>query len=393
MRRSTIVFLVALCAGIAARASAQKAPGLDQSRWNRAAAAKYLDDRMDAWFTNASKLRTGEGKTACVSCHTPLPYALARPALRRAMGVSAATSEETRLLDETVRRVASYGTHQLLNEADDAKKAESRGTEAVLNAVILASADAASHRREPSEATQKAVTGLWNTQRPDGAWDWLNFGLEPYETVEAVYQGATLAALAVGMVPGLATSPGAATEAGVGRLRAYLRDNFAAQSLYNRTCALLASSGFNDLLTRAQRDALVSELSRSQQDDGGWSLEKMGPWRWSGSEPPFKAPGTRDASLLGQSDGFATGLIVYTLMRAGLHADHPAVAAGVRWLRTHQQQIRVDERTWTAWRAYSLNVDREHGGPSGEPWRRLFMSDAASAFAVLALVEVDNERF
>jgi len=142
MRRSTLAVLLALFAGIAAGASAQ-APDIDRSGWDRVAAAKYLDDRMDAWFTNATKLRTGDGKTACVSCHTPLPYALARPALRHAMRVSAATSEETRLLDETARRVGTSGTHQLLNESGDAKKAESRGTEAVLNAVILASADAA----------------------------------------------------------------------------------------------------------------------------------------------------------------------------------------------------------------------------------------------------------
>ena len=306
------------------------------------------------------------------------------------MRVSIATSEETRLVDEVTRRVETYGSHQLLNESD-AKKAESRGTEAVLNAVILTSADAAARRREPSESTHRALTRLWETQRPDGAWEWLNFELEPYETVDAVYHGATLAALAIGMAPGLATAPGAATPLGVGRLRAYLRDHFDVQSLYNRTFALLASSGFTDLLTRAQRDTLVSELARAQQDDGGWSLKKMGPWRWNRSEPPFKAPGTVDASLLGQSDGFATGLIVYALLRAGLHADHPAVAAGVRWLRTHQQEIRVDEQTWAAWRAYSLNVDREHGGPSGEPWRRLFMSDAASAFAVLALVEFESK--
>jgi squalene-hopene/tetraprenyl-beta-curcumene cyclase len=390
MRRSTFILLLAVSAGIAARASAQTAPGIDRSGWDRAAAAKYLDDRMDAWFTNATKLRTGDGKTACVSCHAALPYALARPALRRAMRVNTATPEETRLLDETSRRVESYGTHQVLYELNDAKKAESRGTEAVLNAVIVASADAAAGRREPSETTQKALARLWETQRPDGAWDWLNFKLEPYETVDAVYHGATLAALAVGVAPDVATASGAAVPAGVGRLRAYLRDHFAAQSLYNRTFALLASAGFKDLLTGAQRDTLIAELVRRQRDEGGWSLEGMGPWRWSKTDPPFAPQGTLDASLLEQSDGFGTGLIVYTLMRAGLHADHPAVAAGVRWLKTHQQEIRVDEQTWSAWRSYSLNVDREHGGPSGEPWRRLFMSDAASAFAVLALVEAES---
>src|SRR6266576_2595297 len=56
--------------------------------WNIQAAARYLDDRMDLWFQKATKLRTGQGKTSCVSCHTVVPYALARPLLRSAAGVS-----------------------------------------------------------------------------------------------------------------------------------------------------------------------------------------------------------------------------------------------------------------------------------------------------------------
>src|SRR6185436_10962460 len=138
---------------------------------DRAAAAAYLDDRMDMWFANATKLRTGEEKTSCVSCHSSVGYALARPLLRRAMHVAAPTPQEVRLADETARRVASYGTHELLYEINDAKKVESRGTEAVLNTVVLASADAAAGRREPGEATRKALARLWEVQRPDGTWD------------------------------------------------------------------------------------------------------------------------------------------------------------------------------------------------------------------------------
>ena len=43
-----------------------------------------------------------------------------------------------------------------------------------------------------------------------------------------------------------------------------------------------------------------------------------------------------------------------------------------------------------AWRTHSLNYDREHGGDKGEPWPRMFMSDLATAFAVLALVESER---
>ena len=389
MKRSLVlVALMGVTVGLA-RPAAQKSEEKPQAGWDRAAAAEYLDDRMDMWFANATKLRTGGEKTSCVSCHSSVGYALARPLLRRAMHVAAPTPQEVRLADETARRVASYGTHELLYEINDAKKVESRGTEAVLNTVVLASADAAAGRREPGEATRKALARLWEVQRPDGTWDWLNFKLEPYETVDAMYHGATLAAIGVGMVPGASTS------AGAGKLRAYLRDNFAAQSLYNRTFALLASAALTDVLSRAQRDALVAELTQKQQADGGWSLQAMGPWRWSATEPPFTPSGPIDSALLAQSDGFATGLIVYAMLRNGLQTDAPAVSGGLRWLKAHQQRMRipvtsfVGDRTWTAWRADSLNYDRENGGPKGEPWRRLFMSDAATAFSALALLEAD----
>src|SRR6188768_1926798 len=73
--------------------------------WNRTAAAAYLDQRMDEWFDRGEQLRTGEGQTTCVSCHTVIPYALARPALRQATGVAPPTSQEMRLAAETLRRV------------------------------------------------------------------------------------------------------------------------------------------------------------------------------------------------------------------------------------------------------------------------------------------------
>ena len=132
-----------------------------------------------------------------------------------------------------------------------------------------------------------------------------------------------------------------------------------------------------------QREALLAEIQRGQQPDGGWSLQALGPWRSS------KAARFWVASLFAKADGYATGLIVYTLRQAGLPADHPAVRKGRQWLKAHQQGVQVGQRTDPAWRSYSLNVDREHGEERGEPWRRLFMSDAATAFAILALVESD----
>jgi squalene-hopene/tetraprenyl-beta-curcumene cyclase len=225
---------------------------------------------------------------------------------------------------------------------------------------------------------------MWETQRADGRWDWLEFGLEPWETTEAVYHGATFAAFAAGTALG---QPDAAATAGIDRLRAYLSSNYQAQHLYNRTWALLASTRLKRVVTDAQRDALISDLVRAQREDGGWSLESMGPWKWSKTAPPVKSPGDLDAALLTQSDGYATGLVVYTLKQAGVAHDHAAIRKGIRWLEANQRTIPVPDVPGRAWHAHSLNYDREHGGEKGEPWRRLFMSDTATAFAILALAD------
>ncbi len=376
--------------GGAARQGASPDNRAASGGWDREGAAAYLDERMEVWFAKAKKLRTGQTQTTCVSCHMTVHYALARPALRRAMRVSAATPQETRIIEEATRRVASYGAHQLLYDHNESKKTESRGTEAALNALILANADAAQNWREPGGSTQQALKRLWETQRPDGAWDWLDFGLEPFETVDGAYYGATLAALAVGTAPGSFNSHTAETKVGVEKLRGYLKEKYASQSLFNRAWLLLAATRLNGLLTKAQREALITEIQSRQRDDGGWALDSLGPWRWSKMDGPFRAPGTPDAALLAKSDGYATGLIVYALRQAGLPTDHRAVSRGLQWLRTNQREVQVGERAWPAWRAHSLNFDRERGGDKGEPWRRMFMSDAATAFTALALIAAEE---
>jgi squalene-hopene/tetraprenyl-beta-curcumene cyclase len=384
--------LLALLSVASAVAAEQAAPSSDERSWDPAAAAAYLDMRMDLWFTYGRKLKTGDGQATCVACHAGLAYAIARPVLRDVLQVNVPSPQEARLIGETTRRVETYGTHELLYEFNERKQIESRGTEAVLNAVILTSADAARNLREPSEPTKKALARLWETQRADGAWDWLDFRLEPWETVDSVYHGATYAAFAVGTAKGRRDD--AAATSGIARLRAYLSANYESQHLYNRTWALLASTRLGNVITDAQREALIAELIGAQRSDGGWSLYAMGPWRWSKNAPPFNAPGELDESLLSQSDGYATGLVVYTLKQAGVSSDHPAIRKGIQWLEKNQRAFPVPDVPGRGWPAYSLNYDREHGSPhydadlrgdKGEPWRRLFMADTATAFAILAL--------
>lgn len=354
--------------------------------WDKEAAAKYLDERMDLWFDKARKLRTGQGNTSCVACHTVVPYALARPVLRKATGVIKPTPQEARLLEETVRRVDTYGSHETLYKGKDE---QSRGTEAVLNLLILSGEDARQNLQAPSGPTRKALEELWKAQRADGAWDWLDFGLEPYESKNSPYYGAALAAIAVGAVPGYAGGTSENVPSGVGKLRSYLSAQYADQNLYSRAWVLLASTRLAGLLSRDQIDALTTDLLGRQNADGGWALYELGPWTWSKASPPSGPEGKLEVSLLSKSDGYGTGLIAYALRQAGLPADHPSLRNATAWLEANQRECQIDKSAWKCWRAYSLNHDHEHGGNDGEPWKRMFMSDAATAFAALALLPSD----
>ena len=232
------------------------------------------------------------------------------------------------------------------------------------------------------------MTRLWQAQRADGGWEWLDVGLEPFESIDSEYQGAAFAALAVGMTK---WSDEPTARAGMAKLRDYLRSHYPGQNLHNQVWGLLASTFLGGVLSDAERNELIDQLERRRNDDGGWSVDGLGIWRWNRTTPPFESPGTRDRALVAKSDGYATGLIVYALRRAGLPVEHPAVNSGLRWLKANQQPVEVGDRSWPAWRAHSLNYDREHGGAKGEPWRRLFMSDAATGFASLALISSASE--
>lgn len=381
-----IASILAGVAGLAATLAlfaGQPPPAAD---WDQAAARRYLDARMDAWWANAKSLRTGTAETKCLSCHTAVPYAWASPALRHAQGVHEPTAHEQRILEFVRRRVAYASVDQPYYDHSEDKKIESRGVEAVLNAVVLTTRDLELRSSEPSAHTVLAISRLWDVQRGDGAWDWLNFGLEPYESPDAMFQGATLGALAVGSEPGMRASANEKGRAGLEKLRGYFRSALGSQRLFNRAWALLASSRLDGILTASEREAIVQDLESRQRADGGWSLADLGTWRWTRPEAPFAPPGATDSALLAVSDGYATGLVVYVMRQAGRPVESGAVRRGQQWLLQHQAPERVGDPAWAPWRAHSLNYDREHGGTRGEPWRRMFMSDLATAFGVLALL-------
>ena len=339
------------------------------SAWDRQAAAAYLDQRVEWWSGWETAAR--ERGTFCVSCHTTAPYGLARPMLRPAPGASETTRPERALLDSVTTRVTHWnevGPFYADERYGTPKTSQSRGTEAILSALILARQD--ERTGALSDRMLRAFDNLWALQRTsgtdEGAWHWLHFNLAPWETDEGPYHGAALAAVAVELAPeGYGDHPDIRDN--VAQLGDYLRRRLDAQPPFNRVMALWASGALPDLLAGSQRQKIIGEIAGLQREDGGWSLSSLGAWE------------RRDGTPVGTaSDGYATGLVTLALQRAGLARDHEAVAGGLAWLVCNQDAD-------GSWPASSLN--REHDPASN---RGRFMRDAATAYAVLALTAKDD---
>jgi squalene-hopene/tetraprenyl-beta-curcumene cyclase len=134
--------------------------------WDATRAAAYLDSR-EIWWQGWAPAQKDHG-TICISCHTVVPYAMARPALRQAVDETAMTTPEKVLMDSVEKRVGSWS--QMAPFYSDGygrdKAAQSRATEAVMNAVILASYDELQGYLRP--ITRTAFDEAWALQERAG---------------------------------------------------------------------------------------------------------------------------------------------------------------------------------------------------------------------------------
>jgi squalene-hopene/tetraprenyl-beta-curcumene cyclase len=355
-----VCFISALIAANLAAAEAPT-PHKTAGSWDAKAAGGYLDGRMTWWMNWPTAAR--DHGTFCVSCHTAVTYAVGRPALRSSLSETAPSTSEQQLLDNVAKRVRMWAEVEPFYPdklRGVPKTIESRGTESILNALILA--------RYGTPDAKLALDHMWAEQLKEGdakgAWNWLQFHNAPWEG-DSQYYGATLAAVAAGFAPPSYRSTPEVQDH-IQALRQYLVMNRGSQTLMDRVILLWASTKLPDLLTHADQKSLIAEALEKQQADGGFSLTAfVGGWKRHDDTP-----------LETKSDGYATGVVAYVLQEAGVPRTEPQMQRALAWLEHNQ------EKSDGRWLAYSLNKQRVLDSDVGR-----FMSDAATAYAVLALTD------
>lgn len=333
------ILLVALALPVCARAEPPKPPVAKPTpnkageallmQWSPDKAAEFLDGVGVNWTRERN----------CGTCHTNYPYLMARP-----------------LLGESNhwREVRGFFENRVTNWDSGKDGAKPRwDAEVIATATVLAMADShTSGKLHP--LTKKALDRIWSVQQKDGGFQWLKCDWPPMEHDD--YFGAVYAAVGVGNAPGNYRD-GSSAMSGLQKLRGYLKHT-PAPDLHHKTWLLWASTKLTGILGESEQTAIVKELIAKQRPDGGWCLPSLGAWkRRDGTPNDPKA----------ESDGYATGLVVYVLRQAGLAKDNESIKKGVAWLTANQAES-------GRWFTRSLNNDKAH-----------YMTNAGTAFAVMAL--------
>jgi squalene-hopene/tetraprenyl-beta-curcumene cyclase len=288
-------------------------------------AIRFLDSAALSW----------QKERKCFSCHSNYAFLMARPAVTHDAPAH-----------KQIREAAEYlATHP--------RKVGYAPTEAVMVASVLAQNDTATTGKL-HPATRLALDRIWELQREDGGWKWLDDNEPPSEIEE--HYGVTMAAIGVGMAPDNYSRTPAAKK-GLDKIRQYLQNNPPA-NMHNRVMKLLASLVVNGIMTEAERKEVIARLLDLQKGDGGWNLATLGAnWKRADGTP-------QDYET---SDGYGTGFAIYALRTAGIPADDPRIQKGVRWIKTHQR---------ASGRWFTRSMDKDS---------RQYITHSGTAYAILAL--------
>ena len=195
--------------------------------------------------------------------------------------------------------------------------------------------------------------------------------------------GAAFAALAVGLAPTPSTGPAAQESP-------RCRRTYGNISRPEPPQPHLGPGGVHALRAAGQLPRsrpLSPSCSSGRANDGGWSLKD-----WAveveQNRRTISVAGPAGSELAAQADGYRDRLIVYALRQAGVSAEHETSREAGNGSRS--RDTRSHRRSGMARLACAtLSITTASTARRGAPWRRLFMSDAATAFATLGLLATD----
>ncbi|MEZ5401854.1 MAG: hypothetical protein R2729_19425 [Bryobacteraceae bacterium] len=313
--------------------------------WDVNAAARYIDARQEQWA--AWKPAQSKAGGQCISCHTTLVHSLARAAIRRGGRQAQPLTWEDGVLSGIEKRLRG-----------ELPKTAGGAVDVILSAFLSTQTTDGNLQREAFER-------MWAIQKRDGpgagAWAWYSLKLDPWESGESAFFGATIAAIAVGRAPKQLRDD-ARFRGNLQALRAFLNETAPRQPLHNKLMLAWASAKLSGLMSRSELKALREAALKARAGDGAWSIQSLGPWEFLRAEAGDGA------------NAYATAFAAFALRQTPGGCRDKRIEPSLDWLRKHQDAASGAWLAPTMTKAY----------PAGS-MQESFMNDAATGFAVLAL--------
>ena len=291
------------------------------------AAKEYLAESSQAWTE----------KRNCVSCHTNGTFMQLAPSLGRLF------TEQV----ESHRKFFLLESSKFQRAPASAIKTGLKPTQLAYVASGLAAYDETKGQLSPE--TKATLDLMLTVQSEDGSYSNLDCW-PPFES--SSYHGATVAAMALATAPGYLSQVNEAQQKQIEVLQNYLQKTKPPHD-YGRLLLLQVGMKWKGLISDEIQQETIAMILKHQQKDGGWAMRTFAtPETWGGGSRKDKlnAEPNKDAPA---SDGHQTGLAIMLLRESGTPADHPAIQAGIKWIKSNQRE---SGRWWTR----SLNTDGPH---------------------------------
>ena len=291
------------------------------------AAKEYLAESSQAWTE----------KRNCVSCHTNGTFMQLAPSLGRLF------TEQV----ESHRKFFLLESSKFQRAPASAIKTGLKPTQLAYVASGLAAYDETKGQLSPE--TKATLDLMLTVQSEDGSYSNLDCW-PPFES--SSYHGATVAGMALATAPGYLSQVNEAQQKQIEVLQNYLQKTKPPHD-YGRLLLLQVGMKWKGLISDEIQQETIAMILKHQQKDGGWAMRTFAtPETWGGGSRKDKlnAEPNKDAPA---SDGHQTGLAIMLLRESGTPADHPAIRAGIKWIKSNQRE---SGRWWTR----SLNTDGPH---------------------------------